>query len=113
MYVHVGFFFVLVGGPPKVPLTRISFNMLSPSPKMRVRQGPSVHEVLKIFHFAFSVNLSIADTMVSSLNVTFNYVYMLNGHWPFGNIYCKLCSFISIISVCASVFTLVAISTDR
>ena len=64
--------------------------------------------------FSFlSVNLSIADTMVSSLNVTFNYVYMLNGHWPFGNIYCKVCSFISIISVCASVFTLVAISTDR
>ena len=51
--------------------------------------------------------------MVSSLNVTFNYVYMLNGHWPFGNIYCKVCSFISIISVCGSVFTLVAISTDR
>ena len=60
-----------------------------------------------------SVNLSIADTMVSSLNVTFNYVYMLNGHWPFGTIYCKVCSFISIISVCGSVFTLVAISTDR
>ena len=62
---------------------------------------------------SLAVNLSIADTMVSSLNVTFNYVYMLNGHWPFGNIYCKVCSFISIISVCGSVFTLVAISTDR
>ena len=61
----------------------------------------------------FSVNLSIADTMVSSLNVTFNFVYMLNGHWPFGNIYCKVCSFISIISVCGSVFTMVAISVDR
>ena len=61
----------------------------------------------------FAVNLSIADTMVSSLNVTFNFVYMLNGHWPFGNIYCKVCSFISIISVCGSVFTLVAISGDR
>jgi tachykinin-like receptor len=51
--------------------------------------------------------------MVSSLNVTFNFVYMLNGHWPFGNVYCKVCSFISIISVCGSVFTLVAISGDR
>ena len=68
--------------------------------------------ILYIINF-FSVNLSIADTMVSSLNVTFNFVYMLNGHWPFGNIYCKVCSFISIISVCGSVFTMVAISVDR
>ena len=59
------------------------------------------------------MNLSIADTMVSSLNVTFNFVYMLTGHWPFGHIYCKICPFISIISVCGSVFTLVAIAADR
>ena len=51
--------------------------------------------------------------MVSSLNVTFNFVYMLIGHWPFGNVYCKICSFISILSVCGSVFTLIAISVDR
>ena len=51
--------------------------------------------------------------MVSSLNVTFNFVYMLTGHWPFGNVYCKICSFISILSVCGSVFTLIAISIDR
>ena len=69
--------------------------------------------VLILSNILLSVNLSIADTMVSSLNVTFNFVYMLNGHWPFGNIYCKLCSYISIISVCGSVFTLVAISADR
>jgi len=51
--------------------------------------------------------------MVSSLNVTFNFVFMLTGHWPFGNVYCKMSSFISIISVCGSVFTLVAIAADR
>jgi tachykinin receptor 3 len=61
----------------------------------------------------FSVNLSIADTMVSSLNIPFNFVYMLNGNWPFGNIYCKICCYISMVSVCGSVFTLVAISGDR
>ena len=65
------------------------------------------------FTSSYSVNLSIADTMVSSLNVTFNFVYMLIGHWPFGNVYCKICSFISILSVCGSVFTLIAISVDR
>ena len=62
---------------------------------------------------SISVNLSIADTMVSSLNVTFNFVFMLTGDWPFGNVYCKMSSFISIISVCGSVFTLVAIAADR
>eukprot|EP00095_Tigriopus_kingsejongensis_P012504 maker-scaffold221_size251850-snap-gene-1.11 protein:Tk12504 transcript:maker-scaffold221_size251850-snap-gene-1.11-mRNA-1 annotation:"neuropeptide gpcr a24" len=51
--------------------------------------------------------------MVSSLNVTFNFVYMLYGHWPFGRLYCKMFSYISIISVCGSVFTLMAISVER
>ncbi|XP_017041704.1 tachykinin-like peptides receptor 99D [Drosophila ficusphila] len=61
----------------------------------------------------FIVNLSIADAMVSSLNVTFNYYYMLDGDWPFGEFYCKLSQFIAMLSVCASVFTLMAISIDR
>lgn len=59
------------------------------------------------------VNLSVADTMVSALNVTFNYVYMLNSHWPFGRIYCKITQFIAGLSICASVFSLMAISIDR
>ena len=61
----------------------------------------------------FAVNLSIADTMVSSLNVTFNFFFMLTGNWPFGWLYCKICTFISVLSICASVLTMVAISLDR
>ncbi|XP_020300125.1 tachykinin-like peptides receptor 99D isoform X3 [Pseudomyrmex gracilis] len=61
----------------------------------------------------FLVNLSIADAMVSTLNVTFNYIYMLNSHWPFGTLYCKICQFIAVLTICASVFTLMAISIDR
>lgn len=61
----------------------------------------------------FIVNLSIADTMVSLLNVVFNFAYMLDGNWPFGEVYCKFSNFISILSVAASVFTLMAISIDR
>ncbi|KAH8326541.1 hypothetical protein KR067_010006 [Drosophila pandora] len=61
----------------------------------------------------FIVNLSIADAMVSSLNVTFNYYYMLDGDWPFGEFYCKVSQFIAMLSICASVFTLMAISIDR
>lgn len=61
----------------------------------------------------FIVNLSIADTMVSTLNVIFNFVYMLDGDWPFGSSYCKVSNFIAILSVAASVLTLVAIALDR
>lgn len=61
----------------------------------------------------FLVNLSIADTTVSTLNVTFNYTYMLSSDWPFGYLYCKISQFIAVITICASVFTLMAISIDR
>jgi tachykinin-like receptor len=61
----------------------------------------------------FLVNLSVADAMVSALNVTFNYTYMLNSHWPFGTLYCKISQFVAVLSICASVFTLMAISVDR
>lgn len=61
----------------------------------------------------FLVNLSVADAMVSTLNVTFNYTYMLYSDWPFGDFYCKFCQFIAVLSISASVFTLMAISIDR
>ncbi|CAH2071762.1 unnamed protein product, partial [Iphiclides podalirius] len=59
------------------------------------------------------VNLSIADAMISTLNVTFNFIYMLNENWPFGYFYCKFNQFIAVVSISASVFTLMAISIDR
>ncbi|CAG4975826.1 unnamed protein product [Parnassius apollo] len=61
----------------------------------------------------FLVNLSVADAMVSTLNVTFNFTYMLNSDWPFGHFYCKFNQFIAVVSISASVFTLMAISIDR
>lgn len=61
----------------------------------------------------FLVNLSVADAMVSTLNVVFNFTYMLNLNWRFGCVYCKISQFVSILSICASVFTLMAISFDR
>ncbi|XP_076241349.1 tachykinin-like peptides receptor 99D isoform X1 [Calliopsis andreniformis] len=71
------------------------------------------HKRMRTVTNYFLVNLSIADTMVSTLNVTFNYIYMLNSHWPFGTLYCKICQFIAVLTICASVFTLMAISIDR
>ncbi|KPJ19314.1 Tachykinin-like peptides receptor 99D [Papilio machaon] len=61
----------------------------------------------------FLVNLSVADAMVSTLNVTFNFTYMLYSDWPFGHFYCKFNQFIAVVSISASVFTLMAISIDR
>ncbi|KAK0168217.1 hypothetical protein PV327_002042 [Microctonus hyperodae] len=71
------------------------------------------HKRMRTVTNYFLVNLSIADAMVSTLNVTFNYCYMLNSHWTFGNLYCKISQFIAVLTICASVFTLMAISIDR
>lgn len=71
------------------------------------------HKRMRTVTNYFLVNLSIADAMVSTLNVTFNYSYMLNSHWTFGNLYCKISQFIAVLTICASVFTLMAISIDR
>ncbi|XP_046445814.1 tachykinin-like peptides receptor 99D isoform X2 [Daphnia pulex] len=61
----------------------------------------------------FLVNLSIADTMVSTLNVIFNFISMVTNDWPFGRVYCKISQFVAVISICGSVFTLMAISIER
>ncbi|KAF7268202.1 tachykinin-like peptides receptor 99D isoform X1 [Rhynchophorus ferrugineus] len=71
------------------------------------------HKRMRTVTNYFLLNLSVADTMVSTLNVTFNYVYMLYSHWPFGELYCKISQFIAVLSVCASVFSLMSISIDR
>ena len=71
------------------------------------------HKRMRTVTNIFLVNLAFADTMVSTLNVTFNYAYMLTGQWAFGNLYCKISQFVAVLSICASVFTLTAIATDR
>lgn len=71
------------------------------------------HKRMRTVTNYFLVNLSIADAMVSTLNVTFNFVYMLNSDWPFGTLYCKITQFVAVLSICASVFTLMAIALDR
>lgn len=71
------------------------------------------HKRMRTVTNYFIVNLSIADTMVSTLNVIFNFTYMLRREWWFGEWYCKFSNFIAVVSVSASVFTLMAISIDR
>ncbi|XP_065199720.1 tachykinin-like peptides receptor 99D isoform X2 [Planococcus citri] len=71
------------------------------------------HKRMRTVTNIFLVNLAIADTMVSTLNVTFNFAYMLTGDWAFGKVYCKISQFVAVLSICASVFTLTAVATDR
>uniref|UniRef100_A0A182XW37 G-protein coupled receptors family 1 profile domain-containing protein n=1 Tax=Anopheles stephensi TaxID=30069 RepID=A0A182XW37_ANOST len=61
----------------------------------------------------FLLNLSVADLLMSSLNCSFNFIFMLNSDWPFGSVYCTINNFMANMSVASSVFTLVAISFDR
>ncbi|EDS29450.1 conserved hypothetical protein [Culex quinquefasciatus] len=53
------------------------------------------------------------DLLMSSLNCSFNFIFMLNSDWPFGAVYCTINNFMANMSVASSVFTLVAISLDR
>ncbi|XP_068631160.1 tachykinin-like peptides receptor 99D isoform X2 [Battus philenor] len=55
----------------------------------------------------------LLDAMISTLNVTINFTYMLHNNWPFGDFYCKFNQFIAVVSISASVFTLMVISIDR
>lgn len=61
----------------------------------------------------FLFNLSVADLLTVIFNVSFNFVFMLYSHWPFGHVYCIFNNVISFITVPASVFTLSVTSVDR
>ncbi|CAL4096331.1 unnamed protein product, partial [Meganyctiphanes norvegica] len=61
----------------------------------------------------FLVNLSVADLMMTILNCSFNFLFMLKTHWAFGAAYCTLSQFVAHLTLAASVFTLAVISFDR
>ncbi|XP_036614513.1 C3a anaphylatoxin chemotactic receptor [Trichosurus vulpecula] len=59
------------------------------------------------------LHLTVAD-LLCCLSVPFSLVHMvLQGHWPYGWLLCKLIPFIIILNMFASVFLLTAISLDR
>ncbi|XP_058268440.1 neuropeptide FF receptor 1 like 3 [Hemibagrus wyckioides] len=61
----------------------------------------------------FILNLSISDLLVGIFCIPTTLVDNLITGWPFSNIICKLSGLVQGMSVCASVFTLVAIAVDR
>jgi tachykinin-like receptor len=61
----------------------------------------------------FLLNLTIADLATVTFNAIFNFVFMLNSHWPFGQTYCVINNFIANLTMSSSVFTITATSFDR
>uniref|UniRef100_A0A3B1JFT2 Neuropeptide FF receptor 1 n=1 Tax=Astyanax mexicanus TaxID=7994 RepID=A0A3B1JFT2_ASTMX len=62
---------------------------------------------------AFILNLSISDLLVGIFCIPTTLVDNLITGWPFSDVMCKLSGLVQGTSVCASVFTLVAIAVDR
>uniref|UniRef100_A0AAY4BKF2 G-protein coupled receptors family 1 profile domain-containing protein n=1 Tax=Denticeps clupeoides TaxID=299321 RepID=A0AAY4BKF2_9TELE len=60
----------------------------------------------------FILNLAISDLLVGIFCIPTTLVDNLITGWPFSNAVCKLSGFVQGVSVCASVFTLVAIAVD-
>lgn len=71
------------------------------------------HRQMRTVTNYFLFNLSLVDFIMSVFNTIFNFVYMLDSHWPFGAVYCTVNNFIANVSVATSAFTIIAMSLDR
>lgn len=61
----------------------------------------------------FLLNLALADLSMSVFNAVFNFMYVLESNWTFGEVYCTVNSFVSNLAVSSSVFSISAMSIDR
>eukprot|EP00058_Branchiostoma_floridae_P009316 XP_002594804.1 hypothetical protein BRAFLDRAFT_61467 [Branchiostoma floridae] len=61
----------------------------------------------------FITNLAVADLLVGVFCLPFNLADNILTSWPFGEAMCKVFLSVQVLSVSASVFTLVAIAVDR
>ncbi|XP_019622309.1 PREDICTED: neuropeptide FF receptor 2-like [Branchiostoma belcheri] len=61
----------------------------------------------------FIANLAAADLLVGVFSLPFNLADSILTSWPFGEAMCKTFLTVRVLSVSASVFTLVAIAVDR
>ncbi|KAG8173020.1 hypothetical protein JTE90_009610, partial [Oedothorax gibbosus] len=70
------------------------------------------HRRMRTITNLFLLNLAIADFLMASGNATFNFVFMLESHWPFGQVFCVGSNFMANLTVSTSVFTILAMSID-
>ncbi|KAI8521488.1 Neuropeptide FF receptor 2, partial [Branchiostoma belcheri] len=60
----------------------------------------------------FLLNLAVSDLLVAIFCMPFTLLDNIIRGWPLGNVMCKLTPAVTVVSVVASVFTLVAIAVD-
>lgn len=70
---------------------------------------PMMRSVMNRYLF----NLTLSDFLMVTFNASFNFIFMLNDHWPFGQIYCVVNNFITYLTISSSVCTIMLISLDR
>jgi leucokinin receptor len=68
---------------------------------------------LRIVTNIFIANLAIADILIGALAIPFQFVAALLQRWILPHFMCAFCTFIQIVSVNVSIFTLAAIAADR
>jgi leucokinin receptor/neuropeptide Y receptor len=61
----------------------------------------------------YLINLSAADLSMAIFSVPFNYTDVMYGYWKFPLFMCPFSRFMSIFSICNSIFTLTAIGIER
>ena len=61
----------------------------------------------------FIGNLAVADIMIGALAIPFQFVAALLQKWVLPHFMCAFCTFVQIVSVNVSIFTLAAIAADR
>nr|XP_027197087.1 uncharacterized protein LOC113791498 isoform X1 [Dermatophagoides pteronyssinus] len=61
----------------------------------------------------YLMNLTLSDFLSVTFNASFNFIFMLHQHWPFGKIYCIANNFIANLTIVSSVSTMMLISIDR
>lgn len=59
------------------------------------------------------INLAIADLLFVIFCIPFTATDFILLYWPFGYVWCKIVQYLIIVTVCASVYTLVLMSLDR
>ncbi|XP_034030977.1 chemokine-like receptor 1 [Thalassophryne amazonica] len=66
----------------------------------------------KTVNSVWFLNLALADFLFTAFLI-FQIISVFQGFWPFGQLMCKLSSFVTAINMFASIFLLVGISFDR
>ncbi|XP_054157274.1 G-protein coupled receptor 83-like [Oppia nitens] len=61
----------------------------------------------------YIVNLTVADLLITMINLPFNTARIILENWPFGQFMCQFVPFIQVCSVYASTLTMCIIALDR